>query len=338
MSVKTLQLQNAMFETNIEELVREDHPYRKILKLLDFNVLCKGLEEECYSRLGKAGYHPVQGVKMLFLQYWQDLSDRELEEYLRDSNAGKYFCGFSLLEETPDHTYFTKFRKRIGTKRIADIFNAIREGLKKSGYMREIFTFVDSSKIEAKVDTWRARDKAIVDDSNDEKDDDGNPTMNNKNVSEYSTDPYARYGAKSKKDIWIGYKRHTSVDMGSGFINKVAVTPANVHDGEGLKHVCPKEGAVVADKAYSQGKAKKELERRGLHSMAIEPNNKKTKNHDKDRFISSLRMPFEGVFSRKSKRARFIGKVKTQFQAFMEALIFNTRRALVLEIEKIPVT
>jgi hypothetical protein len=54
--------------------------------------------------------------------------------------------------------------------------------------------------------------------------------------------------------------------------------------------------------------------------------------------ISSLRMPFEGVFSRKSKRARFIGKVKTQFQAFMEALIFNTRRALVLEIEQIPVT
>jgi hypothetical protein len=63
MSVKPLQLQNAMFETNIEELVREDHPYRKILKLLDFNVLCKGLEEECYSRFGKAGYHPVQSSR-----------------------------------------------------------------------------------------------------------------------------------------------------------------------------------------------------------------------------------------------------------------------------------
>jgi transposase, IS5 family len=338
MSVKTLQLQDKMFETNIEELVRADYPFRKILKLLDFNKLCEGIEEECYSRFGSAGYHPVQGVKMLFLQYWHDLSDRELEDYLKDSCAGKYFCGFSLLEETPDHTYFTKFRKRIGTKRIADIFNAIREGLKKSGYMREIFTFVDSSKIEAKVDTWRARDKAIVDGSNDEKDDDGNPTMNNKNLSDYSTDPDARYGAKSKNDIWIGYKRHASVDMGSGFINKVAVTPANVHDGTGLKHVCPSSGAVVADKAYSGGKASQELTRRGLHSMAIEPNNKKTKNHDKDRFISSLRMPFEGVFSRKSKRARFIGKVKTQFQAFMEALIFNTRRALILEIEKIPVT
>lgn len=338
MSVKPINLQYAMFETNIEELVRADHPFRKILKLLDFDNLCEGLVEECYSRYGKAGYHPIQGVKMLFLQYWQDLSDRELEEYLNDSCAGKYFCGFSLLEETPDHTYFTKFRARIGTKKIADIFNKIRVGLKTSGYMKEIFTFVDSSKIEAKVDTWRARDKAILDNSNDEKDDDGNPTMNNKNVSKYSSDPDAKYGVKGKKDVWIGYKRHASVDMGSGFINKVSVTPANVHDGIGLKHVCPSSGAVVADKAYSGGRAAKELKRRGLHSMAIEPNNKKTKNHDKDRFISSLRMPFEGIFSKKHKKARFIGKVKTQFQAFMEALIFNTKRALVLEIEKIPIS
>jgi IS5 family transposase len=308
------------------------------LELLDFNKLCAGLDKECYSRYGSAGYHPVQGIKMLFLQYWQDLSDRELEEYLKDSNAGKYFCGFSLLEETPDHTYFTKFRARLGTKRIADIFNKIREGLKSGGYMKEIFTFVDSSKIEAKVDTWKARDKALADNSNDETDDNGNPTMNNKNVSEYSTDPDARYGAKSKKDIWMGFKRHASVDMNSGFINKVAVTPANVHDGDGLKHVCPKSGAVVADKAYSGGRAEKELKRRGLHSMVIEPQNRKTKNHDKDRFISALRMPFEGVFSKQKKKARFIGTVKNQFQAFMEALIFNTKRAIVLNIQAIPIT
>jgi len=338
MSVKSLKFQGNMFETNIEELVRVDHPYRKILKLIDFNKLCVGMDKECYSRFGSAGYHPVQGIKMLFLQYWQDLSDRELEEYLKDSNAGKYFCGFSLLEETPDHSYFTKFRARIGTKRIAEIFNKIRDGLKTSGYIREIFTFVDSSKIEAKVDTWKARDKAIADRDNDQKDDDGNRTMNNQNVSNYTPDPSARYGAKSKKDIWIGYKRHTSVDMGNGFINKVAVTPANVHDGKALKHVCPKSGAVVADKAYSGGSAQRELKSRGLHSMAIEPKNKKTKNHAKDSFISRIRMPFEGIFSQKSKKARFFGIVKNQFQAFMEALIFNTKRALVLEIHTIPIS
>ena len=36
--------------------------------------------------------------------------------------------------------------------------------------------------------------------------------------------------------------------MQSGMINKVAVTPANVTDAEGFKHVCPDKGATYADK------------------------------------------------------------------------------------------
>lgn len=35
--------------------------------------------------------------------------------------------------------------------------------------------------------------------------------------------------------------------MQSGLINKVAITPANITDAKGLKHVCPKQGAIYAD-------------------------------------------------------------------------------------------
>lgn len=38
--------------------------------------------------------------------------------------------------------------------------------------------------------------------------------------------------------------------MQSGLIDKVAVTPANVTDNKGFKHVCPNDGAVYADKGY----------------------------------------------------------------------------------------
>jgi transposase, IS5 family len=44
------------------------------------------------------------------------------------------------------------------------------------------------------------------------------------------------------------YKRHTSVDMQSGMINKVAITSANVIDSKGFKHTAPNQGAVYADK------------------------------------------------------------------------------------------
>jgi IS5 family transposase len=38
--------------------------------------------------------------------------------------------------------------------------------------------------------------------------------------------------------------------MQSGLINKVALTPANITDAKGLKHVLPSSGAIYADKGY----------------------------------------------------------------------------------------
>ena len=67
---------------------------------------------------------------------------------------------------------------------------------------------------------------------------------------------------------------------------------------------------------------------------AIQKQNSKTKNRDKVRFISSIRMPFEGVFSKLSKRTRYRTKVKVYFQAVMQAIVSNIKRLLVLEIEE----
>ncbi len=34
-----------MFETHVDELVRKDHPFRKLLETIDFKKLCKPLRE-----------------------------------------------------------------------------------------------------------------------------------------------------------------------------------------------------------------------------------------------------------------------------------------------------
>jgi IS5 family transposase len=334
MSISSGERQMSMIIPNVEELVAPDHKYRVIYELFDWTELTRSLRS-CYSKDGRRGYAVEQGFRCLFLQFLEDKSDREMEEFLRDSLAAKYFCSFGLTEKTPDHSYFGSYRKRIGTHQLSNIFKRMVSSFKKEGLIREFYTFVDASKIVACVDSWKARDRAIADADNDENDEDGNPTMNNKNVSSYSSDRDARYGAKGKNDIWLGYKRHVGVDMHQGLISKVAVTGANVHDGAALKHVRPRKGAVVADKIYSDGKAKREMKARGLHSMAIRKNNAKGKDRRKDAFFSSLRMPYEGVFSKMSKRARYRGKVKVYFQALMEAMVHNIKRLVVLGIEPI---
>ncbi len=49
-------------------------------------------------------------------------------------------------------------------------------------------------------------------------------SLDNKTLEKVSADKDAKFGAKSKDKIWYGYKQHTSVNMHSGMINKVAIT------------------------------------------------------------------------------------------------------------------
>ncbi len=120
------------------------------------------------------------------------------------------------------------------------------------------------------------------------------------------------------------------MDMQSGMINKVAVTPANLTDAQGMKHVCPSQGAIYADKGYCTSPARRAAARKGCHLAAIKKNNMKDKNADQDRWDSKMRAPYERVFSGDPKRVRYKGIAKNQFTAFMQAICFNLKRLLVL--------
>jgi transposase, IS5 family len=90
----------------------------------------------------------------------EDISDRGLERYLSDSNAAKWFCDFELQESTPDHTVFSKMRKKIGTNLLSRIFRMFRDQLRSQGYMSEVFTFVDATHSISKAKLWEERDEA----------------------------------------------------------------------------------------------------------------------------------------------------------------------------------
>lgn len=139
---------------------------------------------------------------------------------------------------------------------------------------------------------------------------DGAEKLNNKNIAEYTADTDARWGAKSKNNIWFGHKRNLSVDMRYGLIKKVAVTAANVPDYKVISSICPTAGAVFADKLYDTKATNNAIRAHGCYVATIRKNNNPIKNRDLDRFRSSLRMPFEGTFSKLSKRARYRGHAK----------------------------
>lgn len=320
---KTIKMITTNEEEIMEKLVNKDHAFRQLNELINFAEIISPYYE-LYSDIGAAGIDILKGFKCLLVQFWEDYSDREMERALEDNIAVKWFCGFELLEQTPDHSYFGKLRKRLGAKNIADIFNKVNDVLRNKGYFGDVFKFIDASSVISKTALWKERDKAIAA---------GEEKLNNLVVDKYAADKDARWGAKSKNNIWFGYKRHCNIDMRFGMIDRLAVTAANVLDFQALAQICPYNCLVFADKLYDTKKTDQILLANGCAVGTIRKNNNKNKNRDLDRWRSKVRMPFEGIFSKLRKRTRYRGKPNVLFESFGLAICHNLKKAIKTSIQ-----
>ncbi len=205
MIVGLINMSQQIMMISLEDLVPTDHIYRRFRELWKFETVEKQLKHVEKNNNYK-GYGVLRLFKCLVLQFLEDLSDGEMEHYLQENNAGKWFCGFDLAEPTPNYTVFGRIRQRIGTSRLSKMFGDLRDQLKAQGYMNEVFSFVDASQLISKASLWQERDKAIKEKY--EK-------LNNETLSKVAYDKEARIGCKGKgkdkdKDkYWYGYKTAT---------------------------------------------------------------------------------------------------------------------------------
>lgn len=299
-------------------LVPADRPLRRLQAVLDMTALVEPLRD-LYSDLGKTGIDIEKGFKALLVQFWEDYSDRQMEQAVRANMDVRWFCGFSLSAPTPDHSYFGKLRKRIGTDRLTAVFNQVNALLATQGLVGNVFTFVDASAVITKLALWEERDRAIKD---------GEETLNNAVVGKYAADTDARWGAKGKNKIWFGYKKHDAVDMKHGIITYALVTPANVLDFQVFDQLCPSQGMVFADKLYDVQSVYTILTKNQCASGVIQKNTRKGRNNALNRWRSSVRMPFESTFSTQSKQTRYRGLHKVQFQVTFESIVHNLKKAI----------
>lgn len=298
--------------------IPEAHAFRKLNKLINWSELVNPLRK-LYKENGRRGIDIEKGFKAIVIQYWEDYSDREMEKALRENLAIKWFCGFSIQEETPDHSYFGELRKRIGADNLAKIFKKLNQTMESYGLMGNVFAVIDASSIISKTALWKERDRAI---SN------GNKKLDNSVVSKYTSDKDARWGSKGKNKIWFGYKRHASIDVLHGLIRKVCVTGANVPDFRAVKNISERDRVYFMDKGYDYKEVELVLRSIGSYSSCIMRNNNKNKNFDLDRWKTKTRMPFEGIFSKLRKRTKFKGAVKVFQQCVMESIVHNLKKAV----------
>jgi transposase len=144
---------------DLEKMVPEDHLLRRFKEWL----LVEGVaddREEIKKCLGREGYGYETGLRALFLQFWGDHSDREMEEQLRYNFLYRWFCGFTMESQTPDHTFFCRVRKNVGAKRASEMFTKMVKEAELRKIIKKLESFVDASAIKRKEALWEERDRA----------------------------------------------------------------------------------------------------------------------------------------------------------------------------------
>ena len=309
--------QGSFFTLIYERLVPPDHLLRRITAAVDF-AFVPDLVRDCYCPdNGRPSWDPLVLFKTVFLQFLYDLSDRQVEEQVNLHLACKWFVGLQPDETGPDHTALTRFRARLGPEKFQAIFNRIVQQAREAGLVHDRLRILDATHLAAKVDLFRLPPP-------------GTPPAQ----APGSPDPDARFGRKSAKKSFYGYKEHLATDADSELITAVAVTPGNVPDSQVFAPlVDPPVREITADKGYDTDENHQHLQAQGQRSSLIvkhnrsnpqvlgqaNPASQRERPHIERKFAEQKR--YHGL-----RQARYWGLAKVTIQALITCIVVNCKR------------
>jgi IS5 family transposase len=325
-----------------DQIVPKDHFLRKLAAAVDFNFVNE-LCQNAYPNFGKAGnrpYEPAMLFKILLLAFLYNVSLRDMEEQINDRLSFKWFLGLAATDLAPDHSTISVFRDRLKEDIFQEIFNQIVKQADEKGLIHDRLKIIDSTDIAANVDLARL----VKEHRNDDKSD------GNTFIDDNSPDQDARFGRKSDQKQIYGFKQHTAIDADSGIIEAMKITPANVLDMDVVEPLLKplkkstdgrKKTKATMDKGYDTNENHALLEKHGFKSFIIIKKNrtvKKLKQRMKTAVYKSTiseRYKVERIFAESKSnhglaKCRWLGKWKTEIQAYVTASVLNCKRIVTL--------
>ena len=93
-------------DIDLMEVIGEDHLLVRLNDALDLGWI-RQATKDYYSHTGRPSVDPVALVKMMLIGYLYGIpSERRLAEEVRLNIAYRWFAGYNLDEETPNHSVF----------------------------------------------------------------------------------------------------------------------------------------------------------------------------------------------------------------------------------------
>jgi IS5 family transposase len=141
--------QRNFFDEEIFRRIPLDNILVKINRVVDFDTIAKRLEGYYDRYQGRPAWAIVTMVKVLFLEMYFCISDRELERQLRYNFLYRWFLGLSFYDREPDASSMSVFRSRIGEEGAREVFDEIVRQARLAGVLVERIKAVDATHMEA---------------------------------------------------------------------------------------------------------------------------------------------------------------------------------------------
>lgn len=293
---------------------------------------------------GRPRYPAVLMLKMLFVAFLFNHSDRDTEFAATNNLLVKYFLGLPINEKAPDHSSLCRFREAVLLKKGAaffnDLFRSLIRSAKERGIVAGVVHALDATHTFANVAVEKPQDPKTP------------------------RDPDASWGCKGSETrtttegvkvqipkYFYGFKAHLLAETRHGIVTGLSSTPGHVADidgGDNLigKTLTPEERkqihVLLADKGYGCPIWINLLEKYTDIVTAFSlPKTMTEKGEYREKWRAYASDPGRTAFKRERYviervhadlkgrhglgRARYIGLAKYQFQLTMSAISHNLK-------------
>jgi IS5 family transposase len=236
-----------------DQLSSMGNPLEAISKVLDFEMFRPLLEAKLLNKDKKnnAGAKPFDVVlmfKILLLQRYYGLGDKQVEYQIVDRTSFKRFLGLETGDKVPDEKTVWAFREQLTKTGLVDeLFGQFIGYLESNGLIFNEGQIIDASF------TIAPRQRNTREENQQIKDGQGKDLWNDNTHKKSHKDIDARW-TKKNNETFYGYKNHAKVDAKSKFINTYIVTDASVHDSQAIDALLnekDKGQPLYADSAYT---------------------------------------------------------------------------------------
>ena len=137
---------------SLEDLVPRDHFYRHLEAKLDLSFV-REWSRGLYAERGRTSIDPVVFFKLQLVMFFEGIrSERKLIETASLNLAHRWYLGYTLDEELPNHSSLTRIRQRLGVDIFQRFFEQVVDLCQEARLVWGRELYVDATKVAANAD------------------------------------------------------------------------------------------------------------------------------------------------------------------------------------------